>query len=127
MSQSVKLSGSLISEARSAIKGRERSVSAQVEYWAKMGQAIESILRVPQAASLRHQSKVPAIFAGLGSADSPAGRRRVRQILKSRPFPHYTAHPRKAGLLIRIDADGKRSTGQFINRRFEPITENGAR
>jgi len=52
--------------------------------------------------------------------DSPAGRLRVAEYLESRAFPHYEA-AEQPGLLVRIDADGRRATGRFVNRQFEPV------
>jgi hypothetical protein len=54
----------------------------------------------------------------LESADSPEGRRRVADYLKSRPFPHYETASGHPGLLIRIDENGTRTPGRFANRRF---------
>ena len=36
----------------------------------------------------------------------------------ARPFPHFEPAPGKAGLLIRIDEDGKRTVGRFVGREF---------
>jgi hypothetical protein len=36
------------------------------------------------------------------------------------PFPHYEPAPGSAGLLVRIEANGKRTTGKFVNRKFLP-------
>jgi hypothetical protein len=55
----------------------------------------------------------------LASADSAAGRRRVADYLATRPFPHYETAPGRPGLLVRIDADGSRTVGRFVNRRFQ--------
>ena len=55
----------------------------------------------------------------LESVDSPAGRQRVQDFLATRPFPHYEAAPGHPGLLIRINEDGSRTLGCFVNRRFE--------
>jgi hypothetical protein len=46
--------------------------------------------------------------------------------LDSRPFPHYEAAPGHSGLLVQIDADGTRTIGRFINRRFEPSRDAAA-
>jgi hypothetical protein len=56
----------------------------------------------------------------LESADSPKGRKRVAEHLKTLPYPHYEQSD-TPGLLIRITADGKRSTGRFVNRKFEVV------
>jgi hypothetical protein len=57
----------------------------------------------------------------LESVDTPAGRERLAAYLESRPFPHYQPHPEKPGLLVRINEDGSRTTGRFVNRKFKPI------
>ena len=56
-----------------------------------------------------------------GSVDSPAGRQRVFEHLKTRPYPHYEAAAKTPGLLVRIEADGKRTVGRFVNRQFQPV------
>ncbi len=55
----------------------------------------------------------------LESVDSPTGRQRAQDFLATRPFPHYVAAAGHPGLLIRIDEDGSRTLGRFVNRRFE--------
>jgi hypothetical protein len=55
----------------------------------------------------------------LESVDSPAGRQRLKDYLKTRPFPHYETTANHPGLLIRINEDGSRTLGRFVNRRFE--------
>jgi hypothetical protein len=63
----------------------------------------------------------------LESADSPEGRQRVADYLKSRPFPHYETASGHPALLTRIAADGTRTLGRFANRRFEPSPDGGNR
>ena len=55
----------------------------------------------------------------LDSVDSPSGRRRVVEYLQKQPYPHYEAGD-KPGLLVRITADGERTLGRFVDRRFQP-------
>jgi hypothetical protein len=43
----------------------------------------------------------------------------VAEHLASLPFPHYEPAPDSPGLLVRIDADGTRTLGRFVNRQFE--------
>jgi hypothetical protein len=59
------------------------------------------------------------------SVNSPEGRERVAQYLKSLPFPHYQAHPGKSGLLDRIEQDGTHTMGRFLGREFEIFCEPG--
>jgi hypothetical protein len=53
--------------------------------------------------------------------DNAEGHERLKVYLSSQPFPHYEAHPHQAGLLIRIDEDGRRTTGRFVNRQFQAV------
>ncbi len=59
------------------------------------------------------------LSACLQSADSPEGRQRVVEHLNSLPYPHYEPAPNE--LLVRIEANGKRTTGRFVNRKFEAV------
>ena len=62
-----------------------------------------------------------ASAACLASVDSPEGRKRVADYLESRPFPHYEPDAARPGLLIRIDSDGTRAVGRFVDRRFHVV------
>jgi hypothetical protein len=53
--------------------------------------------------------------------DSAAGRQRVFEHLKTSPYPHYEAAAGSPSLLVRIEADGKRTVGRFVNRQFQPV------
>lgn len=121
MSQPVKLSDSLVLDARLAGETVERSIAGQVEFWARIGRAIEPMLQGAQVIALCRNGAAHPLSECLESVDSTAGRRRVADFLKTRPFPHYEPHPEKIGLLIRTDADGKRSVGRFVNREFQRI------
>jgi hypothetical protein len=41
--------------------------------------------------------------------------------LASQPFPHFEAHPGNPGLLVRIEEDGTRTVGNFVERQFIPL------
>lgn len=121
MSQPVKLSDALVLDARLAGKTVERSIAGQVEFWAKLGKAIEPLLQGTQMFALCRNAAAYPLSACLKSVDSPAGRRRVGEFLQSQPYPHYEPHPNHAGVLVRIEANGKRTVGRFINRQFRAV------
>jgi hypothetical protein len=127
MSQPVKLSDALVLDARLAGKTVERSIAGQVEFWAKIGRAIEPLLQGTQVLALCRNAATRPLSACLKSVDSPAGRRRVTEFLQSQPWPHYEPHPDQPGVLIRIDANGKRVVGRFVNRQFQPVKVKAAR
>jgi hypothetical protein len=121
MSQPVKLSDELVLDARLTGEIVERSIAGQIEFWANLGRAIEPLLEGIHALALQKAGKVKPVSACLKSVDSLEGRRRVIEYLRTRPFPHYEPHPKKSGLLVRIEADGTRTVGRFIDRRFKTI------
>jgi hypothetical protein len=121
MSQPVKLSDALVLDARIAGEVVERSIAGQVEFWAKLGRAVEVLLEGPQVMALCQNAAARPLSACLESVDSPEGRRRVADFLQSQPFPHYEPHPDQPGLLIRTDADGRRTVGRFLHRQFRAV------
>ena len=126
MSQPVKLSDALVLDARLAGKVVERSIAGQVEFWAKVGQAIEPLLQGVQVMALCRQGAARPLSQCLGSVGTPAGRKRLSKFLGSQPWPHYEPHPHQAGLLLRIEKNGKRTVGRFVNRRFETVKAKAA-
>lgn len=121
MSQPVKVSDALLLDARVAGEAVERSIAGQIEFWAKLGRALEPILRGDHVLALCRSGNVKPLSACLATVDSPAGRQRVVEHLNSRPFPHYEAAPASPGMLVRIEANGKRTVGRFVNRQFQPV------
>jgi hypothetical protein len=121
VSQPVKVSDSLLLDARIAGELVERSIAGQIEFWAKIGRAIEPLLSGDNVLALCRSAGTQPLSACLESVDSPAGRKRVSQYLKTRPYPHYEP-AEKAGLLVRIEANGRRTVGRFVNRQFQPVS-----
>src|SRR5215468_8825482 len=121
MSQPVKLSDSLVLDARLAGETVERSIAGQVEFWARIGRAVERLLQGDQVFALCRNVAARPLSECLKSVDSSKGRKRVASFLQSQPFPHYEPHPNQRGLLIRIDANGKRTVGRFVNRQFQTV------
>jgi hypothetical protein len=123
MSQPVKLSDSLVLDARLTAKIAQRSIAGQVEFWAGLGRAVEALLRGREVLALSKNGATQPLSECLENVDLAAGRERVAAYLQSRPFPHYEAAPGHPGLLIRIAEDGSRTLGRFVKRRFEPSAE----
>jgi len=121
MSQPVKLSNALVLDARLAGEALQRSIAGQVEFWARLGKAIEPLLRGPQVMTLCRSGAARPLSECLKSVDSPEGRRRVTDYLQSQPWPHYEPHPDRPGLLVRVEQNGQRTVGRFINRQFQPV------
>jgi hypothetical protein len=120
MSQPVKVSDALVLDARLTGKVAERSIAGQIEFWARLGRAIEPLLRGDKALALRRSGDYKPLSECLLSVDSPEGRHRVFKHLKTRPYPHYEPAD-SPGLLVRIESNGKRTTGRFVNREFQAV------
>jgi len=127
MSQPVKLSDALVLDARLAGKALERSIAGQVEFWARLGRAIEPLLQGAQALTLSRNAAARPLSACLDAVDSPRGRRQVLEFLQTQPYPHYEPAADAPGLLVRIEADGKRTTGRFVNRQFKALKAKPAK
>jgi hypothetical protein len=120
MSQPVKLSDTMVLDARLCSKLTERSIAGQIEFWAALGKAIEPLLRFDDVLRLRQRGDVQSLNDCLSSVGTKAGVRRLKAVLKDRPFPHYEADPKGGNLLVRIDEKGIRTRGRFVNREFVP-------
>ncbi len=121
MGQPVKLSDALVLDARVVGKVAERSIASQIEFWARVGKAVDGALRGDRVLQLKRQGEVAPLSAILESVDSRAGHERVKATLEAKPFPHFEPAPGHPGLVIKIDSDGKRTTGRFVNREFRPV------
>ena len=124
MSQPVKLSDSLVIDARQAGAALQRSIAGQVEFWARLGRAIEPLIRGDEARALS-QAGPQSVAECLASVGTKQGDARLQQYLLSLPFPHYEADPEDAHLLVRVEESGQKTRGRFVNRRFIEVEGTG--
>jgi hypothetical protein len=120
MSQPVKVSDALILDARMAGESMHRSIAGQVEFWACLGRAVEPLLRGAQALALCRSAAARPLSECIASVDTAEGASRVSDHLAAQPFPHFEPAD-TPGLLVRIEFDGTRTVGRFVNRRFEAV------
>lgn len=80
---------------------------------------MEDIL-VGQRELLGSQLTSEPLSRRLASIDTPVGRGRFTEYLKTQPFPHYTKVADGSGLVARTDSDGTRTVGRFVDRVFVP-------
>jgi hypothetical protein len=127
MSQPVKLSDGLILEARLAAQTQERSIAGQVEFWAKLGRSVVELLDGRAQQRLIGGGKRKSLTELVESVESPEGRARLKTYLEGQPYPHFEAHPTRKGLLIRIEADGRKTVGRFKNRQFVEASDEACK
>lgn len=121
MAQPVKLSDDLVLDARLTGDASERSIAGQVEYWARLGRAAESLMRVEQVLLLKRRGDARLLSACLAAAETPEGKQRLATYLDSRPYPHFEPATGRPGLLVKIDEDGTRTVGRFMQRVFTAV------
>ena len=118
MGQPVKLSDSLVLDARQTGKVAERSIAGQIEFWAAIGRAVEPLLRTDRLLALKRLGSERPLSECLERVGTPAGDKQLSEMLKEIPFPHYRPAPGKAGLLLQVEEDGTEKVGRFFNRKF---------
>lgn len=126
MGMPVKLSDDLVRAARTEAEAASRSITAQIEHWARLGRVAESAL--PHA-------DVLALKAELEELSHPSTRERIRALLLgvarsadrttvqaelSGGRVAYETDPRNPDLVVRVDPGGKRTRGRFGDQGFEP-------
>ncbi len=115
----MKVSDALVLDARLMGEATQRSIAGQIEFWARLGRAVETLLGGDQVLALSKAGKAKPLSTCLQSVDAREGRDRLAHYLQSLPYPHY--EPAPGGLLVKIEANGKRTTGRFVNRKFQPV------
>jgi hypothetical protein len=114
----VKLSDALVLDARLAAEVQQRSIAGQVEYWASLGKLVDALLDGRNRTEVLQKSKAKPLSELVATIGTPEGDARLKAYLESEPFPHFESHPTRKGILIRIEADGARSVGRFVGRKF---------
>lgn len=97
-----------------------RSIDGQIEFWADLGRAVESLLRTNTALSRKKREETKPLSACLKSVNTCSGKVRLSTVPAARPYPHF--EPATFGMLAKIDEDGNRTAGRFINREFRPAS-----
>ncbi|MBA3395234.1 MAG: hypothetical protein H0T89_21480 [Deltaproteobacteria bacterium] len=87
----IRLTAALASHAREAAQIQERSLTEQVEHWARIGQIVEATVlsaTVERLKALSHDARIPSLLA---AADTVAGRRKAARLIRERnPVRHGT-------------------------------------
>ncbi len=59
----------------------------------------------------------------LDAVDSDEGRDRLLRYLKAQPYPHYEPDPTNRDLVVRIEENGSRVSGHFVNENFVAVND----
>jgi hypothetical protein len=130
----VKLSDGLVASARKEAASTDRSITGQIEHWARIGRSVETVLRHQDVQALKRSPadatlSVPArraIQAVLETLVTKKDRGPLASRLKAGRAV-YQVDPAGSGLTERVDADGTRTLGRLVNRRFVPARATRSR
>lgn len=80
----VRLSAQLAASARSAARTQERSLTEQVEHWARLGQQVERVVMASTVARLKARSHDTKLDERLEFAATAEGRAKALELIQAR-------------------------------------------
>ena len=124
----VKLSDELVEVARLEAKAADRSLTAQIEHWATLGRAAESMLSFGNSKTLKASAKsgsppsseteLDAVGAVLRDLFADENRAVAKSAINGHGTPLYETDLAFPSLVVQVAPDGTRRAGQFIHRVF---------
>ena len=120
----VKLSGALIQSARSSADLDDRSVAAQVEHWARLGQKMERILPLDLVQQVKNTETLSAgdgerlLTAITAFFGNPKKVDLIAATIFQNDLPAYEGDPDDIDGIVQVWPNGKRLRGSMVNRQF---------
>jgi hypothetical protein len=103
----IRLSAALTQSAREAAAVLDRSLTDQVEHWARLGQLVERAVSADTVMQLKARSHDANIPAMLAFADTAAGRAKAAAHIRDANRIRYGVDD--AGSMYRVDRKGKKT------------------
>lgn len=105
----VRLSEALTVRARAEAELLERSLTEQVEHWARLGQVVEAAISAGATSRLKQRSYDPELGQRLAAADTPEGQARAAALIRKRHAVRYSVGAgRELGReLVSVARDGR--------------------
>jgi ParD-like antitoxin of type II bacterial toxin-antitoxin system len=125
----VKLSSSIALAARKAAKVADRSLTAQIEHWARLGMQVDEELTGSAMLTMKkgnwstdgQPQEIKEIQAYLNRLSLPGNATELS--LASGILEGETTYSRENGVLIRTNPDGTETPGQMKGKTFVPFPE----
>jgi ParD-like antitoxin of type II bacterial toxin-antitoxin system len=121
--KSVRIAVELMNEAETAAKIHQRSLSAQVEHWARIGAAIDGSLNTRDIGQIKTATSDAQIYAALTAIVAGLGAQATLRHLKASDGPIYEEHPTRNDLIVRIQ-NGHKQAGRFLEGTFDFVPED---
>lgn len=135
MSMPVKLSSDLVEAARHESARADRSITAQIEHWARIGRAAEQALpyetlhalkaRQAPAADAEDERQRVKLLESIGQFFSTEDRSAALRKITASGAPTFEAHPSDPERVVRVGSNGERQVGRMIGREFKPDLPTG--
>lgn len=123
----LRLDAQLVHDARSSAILMDRSPTAQVEFWAKLGRVAESVFAHDRIRTIKQMGRVQDLDALIARIDTGKGRQLALAEIRRHGTPTYGTDPMHPGFIVERRPDGSVRIGKFVNRRFVAQRSAGAR
>jgi hypothetical protein len=132
MGTPLKVSDSLFTLAKQEAQATQRSITAQVEHWARIGRAVEALLAHQELLTLKQVGELltptfpsavqrERVHELLTQVADSADREVTKRALHASGGPVYGTDPEHPGLIIQAWPDGTRIPGRLEGRNFVPV------
>jgi len=123
----IRLSSNLATQAREVADIADRSLTEQVEHWARLGQIVEASVSSATVTKLKALSYDAALPGLVAAADSPTARAETAVAVRARAKGSiYGVAVDDPDVIVRHEADGTVTRGVFVNGSFVEQAANGA-
>lgn len=75
------------------------------------------------AAQIPELSDAKMAELALDASNSARGRDRLARYLKTQPYPHYEPDPSNRDLIVRVEENGTRVLGRFVDKNFVAVED----
>lgn len=138
MGMPVKLSDELVMAARDEAQAADRSITGQIEHWAKLGKAVErvlggSVIRLLKdfpthdPAPVSTEALRSRVLAALNQLTVDPDREAALRLIAAESRAAYEADPDRPGRVVQVSPDGSRTPGRFRGRTFVPAKTSPAK
>jgi len=96
----------------------ERSPTAQIEFWAKLGRVAESVFSHDRIRTIKQMGQIQDLDSLIARIDTDEGRKLALAEIQRHGTPTYGTDPKHPGLIVERQPDGITRVGKFVNRQF---------
>lgn len=118
----LRIDAELVNEARQSASVMDRTPTAQIEFWAKLGRVLEAVLSHDAVVLMKTAARVRDVDELLARANTPQGRQRALAEIARHKGPIYSSDPDRPGVIVETRSDGSKRRGRFVNRHFTPLS-----